>query len=162
MRTVITGKIVSPTIGPTRTEADFAAHIAATIDTDPDAPWLFVADPLDTHRSATLVEQMARRCGSQEDLGVKGQTGILKSKQTRRAFLQDPAPRIRLVYSPRHWPWLNQVEIGFSMLARQLLKRASFTTLEDLQTRVLDFIHYFNHVLSKPFRWTYTGRPLQA
>ena len=159
---VVTGKIVSPTIGPTRTEADFAAHIAATVETDPDASWIFVADQLDTHRSATLVELVAKRCDIQENLGVKGKTGILKSKQTRRAFLQDPTHRIRFVYTPRHCSWLNQVEIWFSILARRLLKRASFTSLDDLQTRVLDFIHYFNHVLGKPFRWTYTGRPLQA
>ena len=159
---VATGKILSPTLGPTRTEADFAAHIDATIATDADARWIFVADPLDTHRSASLVELVARRCGLEEPLGIKGKTGILKSKQTRRAFLQDPTHRICFVYTPRHCSWLNQVEIGFSILARRLLKRASFTSLEDLQTRVLDFIHYFNNVLSKPFRWTYTGRPLQA
>ena len=147
---VATGKIISPTLGPTRTEADFAAHIEATIATDPDASWIFVADQLDTHRSATLVELVAKRCGIQENLGVKGQTGILKSKQTRRAFLQDPAHRIRFVYTPRHCSWLNQVEIWFSILARRLLKRASFTSLDDLRTRVLDFISYFNDVLGKP------------
>lgn len=116
---VVTGKIVSPTLGPTRTEADFAAHIEATVETDPDAHWIFVADQLDTHRSATLVELVARRCGLQEDLGVKGKTGILQSKQTRREFLQDSAHRIRFVYTPRHCSWLNQVEIWFSLLARR-------------------------------------------
>ena len=159
---VVTGKVVSPTIGPTRTEADFAAHIAKTVDTDPHAQWIFVADQLDTHRSATLVELIAKRCGIEEELGVKGKQGILKSKTTRKEFLQDPSHRIRLVYTPRHCSWLNQVEIWFSILARRLLKRSSFTSLDDLKTRVLAFIQYFNSVLGKPFRWTYTGRPLQA
>ena len=159
---VATGKIISPTLGPTRTEADFAAHIEATIATDADARWIFVADQLDTHRSATLVELVAKHCGIQQALGIKGKTGILKSKQTRRAFLQDPTHRIYFVYTPRHCSWLNQVEIWFSILARRLLKRTSFTSLEDLRTRVLEFIDYFNNVLGKPFRWTYTGRPLQA
>ena len=159
---VATGKIISPTLGPTRTEADFAAHIEATIATDADARWIFVADQLDTHRSASLVELVARHCGIEEPLGIKGKTGILKSKQTRRAFLQDPTHQICFVYTPRHCSWLNQVEIWFSILARRLLKRASFTSLDDLRTRVLDFISYFNDVLGKPFRWTYTGRPLQA
>ena len=159
--------IISPTLGATRTEADFAAHIEATIATDADAAatdarWIFVVDQLDTHRSATLVEWVARHCGIIDPLGIKGKTGILKSKQTRRAFLQDPAHQICFVYTPRHCSWLNQVEIWFSMLARRLLKRASFTSLEDLRTRVLDFISYFNDVLGKPFRWTYTDRPLQA
>ena len=56
---VATGKIVCPTIGPTRTEADFVAHIDQTIATDPEAGWIFVADQLDTHVSATLVELAA-------------------------------------------------------------------------------------------------------
>jgi transposase len=159
---VVTGKIVSSTIGRSRTEADFAAHIERTVDTDPDAQWIFVADQLDTHQSATLVERIAQRCRIQEDLGAKGKEGILKSKKTRREFLQDPAHRIRFVYTPRHCSRLNQIEIWFSILARRLLKRASFTSLADLEGRVLSFIQYFNNVLGKPFRWTFTGRPLQA
>ena len=141
---VATGKIVCPTIGPTRTEADFAAHIERTIDSDPEAGWAFVADQLDTHVSATLAELVAKRCGIQDDLGVKGKSGVLKSKKTRRKFLQDSLHRIRFVYTPRHCSWLNQVEIWFSILARRLLKRSSFTSLEDLRTRTLAFIEYFN------------------
>ena len=53
-------------------------------------------------------------------------------------------------------------EIWFTILARRLLKRASFTSLEDPRTRVAKFIDYFNDVLAKPLRWTYTGRPLRA
>lgn len=159
---VVTGKVVSPSIGPTRTEADFVAHINQTIDTDPDAGWIFVADQLNTHHAATLVELVARRCGIKDELGTKGDTGILKSKKTRRTFLEDPTHRIRFVYTPRHCSWLNQVEIWFSILARRLLKRATFTSLEDLRLRVAKFIDYFNDVLAKPFRWTYTGRPCRA
>jgi len=159
---VVTGKVVSPSVGPTRTEADFVSHIDRTIDTDPTAGWVFVIDQLDTHRSATLVELVARRCGIQDDLGVKGEKGILKSKKTRRKFLEERTHRIRFVYTPRHCSWLNQVEIWFSILARRLLKRSSFISLEDLRSRALQFIEYFNNVLGKPFRWTSTGRPLRA
>lgn len=159
---VVTGQVVCPSIGPTRTEADFTAHVARTIETDPLAGWIFVTDQLDTHRSATLVELVARCCGIHEELGVKGKEGILKSKKSRRQFLEDPDHRIRFVYTPRHCSWLNQIEIWFSILARRLLKRASFSSLEDLRSRALQFIEYFNSVLAKPFRWTFTGRPLQA
>jgi transposase len=159
---VVTGKVVSPSLGPTRTENDFVAHIDRTLNTDPGATWIFVADQLDTHVSAALVELVARRCGIQDPLGVKGKQGILQSKKSRRAFLEDPTHRIRFVYTPRHCSWLNQVEIWFSILARRLLKRSSFSSLDDLRERVLAFIDYFNTILAKPFRWTYTGRPLQA
>jgi hypothetical protein len=63
---------------------------------------------------------------------------------------------------------LNQVERAgarpywFSILVRRLLKRASFDSVDELETRVLAFIDYFNQVLAKPFKWTYTGRPLMA
>jgi len=67
---VATGKVISPSIGPTRTEADFVAHIVQTSETDPDAVWIFVTDQRDTHGTATLVELVARRCGVQDDLGT--------------------------------------------------------------------------------------------
>ncbi len=54
------------------------------------------------------------------------------------------------------------MELWFSILVRRLLKRASFKSLDNLQTRLVEFIRYFNRVLAKPFKWTYTGRPLQA
>ncbi|MCP4470661.1 MAG: IS630 family transposase [Gammaproteobacteria bacterium] len=159
---VVTGKVVSPSIGLTRTEVDFVAHIENTIESDANGTWIFVVDQLNTHKSEKLVKMVARLCDLDDDLGVKGKSGILKSTKTRRAFLSDDTHRIRFVYTPRHCSWLNQVEIWFSILARRLLKRASFNSLDDLKQRVLSFIEYFNAVLAKPFKWTYTGRPLQV
>jgi hypothetical protein len=159
---VATGRVVSPTLGPTRTEEDFVDHVKRTVDTDPEASWIFVVDQLNTHVSEQLVQMVAHRCKIVDDLGVKGRFGILKSMKTRRVFLEDPTHRIRFVYTPRHCSWLNQVEIWFSILARRLLRRSSFSSLADLEQRVLAFIDHFNAVLARPFRWTYTGRALQA
>jgi len=94
---------------------------------------------------------IGHRCGIENDLGVKGTQGVLKSNKTRGAFLEDPSHRIQFVYTPRHCSWLNQVEIWLSILARRLLKRSSFSSLHDLRERVLAFIEYFNKVLAKPF-----------
>jgi len=159
---VATGEVISPTVSDRRTEMDFAQHIARTITTDPHAEWIFVVDQLNTHKSETLVSLVAAECELEIDLGIKGKSGILQSMATRMAFLNDPTHRIRFVYVPKHSSWLNQIEIWFSILARRLLKRASFTSTEDLKQRLLDFIAYFNQVMAKPFKWTYTGRPLQA
>ena len=157
---VATGKILAPTISESRTEEDFLQHIAHTVITDPKAHWIFVADQLNTHQSESLVRWVADQCGIQEDLGVKGKMGILKSMETRKKFLSEPSHRIRFVYTPKHTSWMNQVEIWFSILARRLLKRGSFDSLNHLRNRIAKFIDFFNDTMAKPFNWTYKGRPL--
>lgn len=158
---VATGQILAPSVGPTRKEEDFAAHVAKTLRTDPEAEWIFVVDQLNTHQSETLVRQVAENCGIDVPLGVKGQRGILRSMETRRRFLEDPTHRIRFIYTPKHCSWMNQIELWFSILVRRLLKRASFSSTQELEERLLAFIAYFNETLAKPFTWTYTGRPLR-
>jgi transposase len=159
---VATGKVITPTLGSTRNEEDFAAHIQRAIDTAPSDGWIFVVDNLTTHISEALVRLVAKAEGLELDLGRKRKRGILRNVESRRAFLSNPAHRIRFVYTPKHCSWLNQVEIWFSILARRALRRASFSSLPDLEQAIRNFIDYFNRLLAKPFRWTYTGRPLAA
>jgi hypothetical protein len=158
---VVSGQIVQPSLGPTRTEADFAAHIERTIDTDPAAVWVFITDQLNTHQSEALVRMVAERCGLNDDLGLKGQSGVLHTMASRAAFLSDPTHRIQFVYVPKHTSWLNQVEIWFSVLVRRVIRRGDFPSVEALRERILAFVTYFNQT-ARPFRWTYTGRPLVA
>jgi hypothetical protein len=157
---VATGKVVSPSLGDTRTEEDFVNHIRATVATDPEAKWVFIADQLNTHKSASLAACVAELCGIKDPLGEKGKSGILRDMTSRAEFLQDTGHRIRFVYTPKHCSWLNQVEIWFGILSRRLLKRGSFASTEILNQRILAFIEFFNETLAKPFRWTYIGKPL--
>lgn len=159
---VATGQIIAPTIGPRRTEEDFVAHIQQTIQTDPEASWIFVTDQLNTHQSETLVFLIAKHCGIQEDLGIKGKSGHLASMATRATFLSDPSHRIRFVYTPKHSSWLNQIEIWFSILVRRLLGRLSCLSVQELRVRILAFIAYSNRTSHGAFHWTYKGPPTSA
>ena len=81
---------------------------------------------------------------------------------TRKEFLADSKHRIHFVYLPKHSSWLNQIEVIFGVIMRKLIRRGSFTSVVELRTKLLNFITYFNRVFAKPFRWTFTGRPLQT
>lgn len=157
---VATGKVISPSIGDTRTEYDFLQHIKTTVNESPQANWIFILDQLNTHKSASLVEYVTKECELDIDLGEKGKDGILKDMESRKKFLENTQHRIRFFYTPKHASWLNQVEIWFSILSARLLKRLYSESKEALKNKITSFIDYFNQTAAKAFKWTYKGRPL--
>lgn len=160
---VVLGQMIAPTIRPTRTDEDFCWHIHNTVTTDPDASWIFVVDNLNIHCSESLVRYVARLEGIDESaLGKKGKSGILQSMASRQAFLSDGNHRVRFVYLPKHTSWLNQIEVIFGIVSRRALRHGNFKSTAQLKDRLLNFIDYFNRTFAKPFRWTYTGRPVAA
>lgn len=81
-----------------------------------------------------------------------------KSHQTK-AFLKTQ-PRLVPVYLPTHASWLNQVEIWFSVLSRQVLRGASFTSREALRTQLRSYIRVHNRHLAHAYDWSTKGKPL--
>jgi hypothetical protein len=157
---VVRGQIIAPTISETRDNEDFAGHIEQTIATDPTAGWVFVMDNLNTHCGEALVRMIAGQLGIDEvSLGEVRKSGVLKSMETRKAFLSDPSHPIRLVYLPKHSSWLNQIEIIFGIINRRVMRLGSFTSKCDLIEKLKRFIQYFNETIAQPMNWTYTGRP---
>ncbi len=115
-------------IGDTRTEQDFTSHIDQTIDTDSDGEWIFIMDNLNTHQSETLVCNIAKRLGIIDDLGVKGESGILNSMETQAKFLSNELHRIRIVYTP----------------SKRFLKRLSAISTEELKCCIATIKIAFN------------------
>lgn len=160
---VATGQVATVSGGSSRNEADFVQHIQRSVESSPQVvKWHFVVDNLNTHQSESLVRYVADESDLAIDLGLKGQSGILHSMETRAAFLAEPTHRVVFHYTPKHASWMNQVEIWFSILVRKLLKRGNFTSVDDLKAKVLAFIDYFNRTMAKPFKWTYQCKALAA
>ena len=154
------GEVCEPYINATRNEQDFVNFIDSIISTDPEARYTFILDGLNTHKSESLVRYVAKKLGIDENtLGVKGKKGILKDMNTRTAFLHSEDHRIRFVYTPKHCSWLNQIEIFFSIIGRELLRKGDYKSLELLEESIRKFIKQYN-ITAHPFKWTYKGVPL--
>jgi hypothetical protein len=154
-----TGAVTEASLGPTRTEQDFTAHMRRTLARDPDGVWVFVVDRLNIHQSVSLVDLVAEHCGLSDEVAQVRARGGLKAMASRAAWLSDASHRIQFVYTPTHTSWLNQIELWFSILTRRALKRGNFPSVAALRERILAFIAYYNQT-AKPFQWTYAGRPL--
>jgi transposase len=69
------------------------------------------------------------------------------------AFL-DRHPQVTMHYTPTYSSWLNQVELWFAKLKRDLLARGVFTSVTDLARKLRRFITKYNE-RAKPVRWSY-------
>lgn len=153
------GTVYHPFLHQTRTEEDFRNAISEVVQNSPDDKWMFICDKLNIHMSESLVRYVAQTCNLHVDLGIKGQSGVLENMKTRSEFLHDPSHRIRFVYTPKHSSWLNQIEIWFGIISRRLLKRKSYTSVDELKNSIRRFVTQYN-ITAHPFKWTYAGVPL--
>ncbi len=67
-------------------------------------------------------------------------------------------PNVRLHYTPTYSSWLNQVELWFSKVERDVIARGVFTLVTDLRRRLMRYIKQYNKT-AKPVRWAYADPP---
>jgi len=79
----------------------------------------------------------------------------LSAHKTKRvdAFL-DEHPNVHIHYTPTYSSWLNQIEIWFSKIQRDVITRGVFTSKADLKRKIMRYIRRYN-TTAKPFKWTY-------
>jgi transposase len=68
-------------------------------------------------------------------------------------FLEDN-PQVRFHFTPTYSSWLNQVEIWFSKLQRDVIIRGIFTSVQDLARKIMRYIRIYDKT-AKPFKWKY-------
>lgn len=72
-----------------------------------------------------------------------------------------PKRKITLHFTPTYSSWLNQVEIWFNILTKDVVKGGIWTSSNQLADQLMEYIKTYNDTRAKPFQWTYTGKPLK-
>ncbi len=102
---------------------------------------------------AFLSDIVKRTPGSKPVYIILDNLSAHKTK-TVTAFL-DQNPRVRFHFTPTYSSWLNQVEIWFAKIQRDVIDRGVFTSVADLSRKLMKYIRLYGKS-AKPFRWTYT------
>ena len=121
-----TGEIIGQTV-PRHTSAAFVEFLTDIVETQPRRREIHViVDNLAAHKT-------------------KGVQAYLNAH-----------PRVHLHFTPTYSSWLNQVELWFAKIERDLLARGIFTSLPDLARKIRRYITRYNDD-PKPIRWTYSN-----
>jgi transposase len=76
-------------------------------------------------------------------------------------WLKTKKRKIKIYYTPTYSSWLNQIEIWFNILSRDVLKGGVWHSKEQLVEQLMEYIVTYNKTRAHPFSWTYTGQPLK-
>ena len=118
------GQVLGKTT-PRHTRAEFVAFLADVVATQPEDKEIHViVDNLSAHKTQAVAEFLAAH------------------------------PNVALHYTPTYSSWLNQVEIWFSKIQRDLITRGIFTSKADLARKIARYSKVHNKG-AKPFKWTY-------
>ena len=149
---VATGQIMGM-LTPNRPAEVFAQFMQWVFDYYADAKKIhIVSDGLNTHYHELTCQVVAQVCDCE--------LPEIKTGRQRKDFLTEPSKRVVFHFTPTHASWLNQVEIWLSVLTRKVIRRGDFSSVADLEDKIIEFIEYYDEYLAAPYKWTYTGKPL--
>ena len=153
-RVVATGEVLGA-VTEQRGTWDFVRHIRDVVEHFPAATkFHWVMDNLNTHWTFQLCQYLGQLSNVWDD------RPSLRTGKARRAFLTDPSHKHVVHFTPKHGSWMNQIEIWFGVLVRQLLRRGEFRSTNELSDCIQQWITYYNGQLAYPYEWTYTGKPM--
>jgi transposase-like protein len=145
-----------PGTPPTFTPEQICALIALACEPPSDS-----GQPLPDLTYPTLAAEAAER-RIVESISARASPASSSRWPRERSSSATRAIGSSFISSHKHASWLNQIELWFSILARKVIRRGNFTSVDHLPQKIRTFIAFFNKTMAKPFRWTYTDKPLAA
>lgn len=101
-----------------------------------------------------FLEQVVRLCRPEQELHII--LDNLSAHKTKKvaAFLEQH-PQVKLHFTPTYSSWLNQVEIWFARIEREVIARGVFTSVKDLARKLMRYIRAYSKY-ARPFQWKYS------
>jgi transposase len=119
-----TGEVIGQT-APRHTSAEFVAFLGEVVSSQsPDKEIHVILDNLSAHKTPLVADFLEKH------------------------------KNVALHFTPTYSSWLNQVEIWFSKLERDVIARGIFTSVSDLRRKIMRYIRLYGKT-AKPFRWKY-------
>jgi len=109
------------------------------------------------HTSAEFIDfltGLVNRARSAKEIHIVLDNLSAHKTQAVRDFL-DAHPKVRFHFTPTYSSWLNQVELWFSKIERNVIARRVFTSVADLRRKLMKYIRAYTNS-AHPIRWTYT------
>jgi len=100
-----------------------------------------------------FLEQIVGLCQHEQEIHIIADN--LSAHKTKKvaAFLE-LHPQVKIHFTPTYSSWLNQVEIWFARIERDVIARGVFTSVKDLARKLMRYIRAYDKI-AKPFQWKY-------
>jgi transposase len=109
------------------------------------------------HTSDEFVDflgQVVTLCKSRQEIHII--LDNLSAHKTKKvADFLESHPQVKLHFTPTYSSWLNQVEIWFARIERDVIARGIFTSVKDLGRKLMRYIRAYAKT-ARPFRWKYS------
>ncbi len=122
-----------------------------------------VARPIDKNNSKNFLKflkKLDRTYRNKKLHIILDNLSVHKNKEVK-AWLKGKR-KIKLHFTPTYASWLNQIEIWFNILSKDVLKGGIWHSKQQLVDQLIEYIDTYNKTRAKPFRWTYDGEKQKA
>lgn len=101
-----------------------------------------------------FLSQVVARCQPQQEIHIV-LDNLSAHKTPRVAEFLDAHPLVKLHFTPTYSSWLNQVEIWFARIERDVIARGVFTSVKDLARKLMRYIRACEKT-ARPIQWKYS------